>query len=138
MSLVGKKNIGNLQDGIKKRVSVVYDFAVDTGAIKDYDVLENVGGSDMLVELIYCHVETALTSATDFDIDLGVGDGGAELWSDNAKAVYPIDAVVLAATANTKVVLVNGAKIVLGVETAAITAGKMHMVFEYINTEFNT
>lgn len=109
-------------------VRVEYDFANDTGAVADYDVL--TAGGAILVEYVGCDVETALTSGTDFDIDLGKSAGGSEFWSDNAKAVYALDAQVGPAAGETKIVeLAEGEKIVMGIETAAATAGKMHMMF---------
>lgn len=108
-------------------VTVTYDFSVDGGAVADYDVL--IADGSLLVAHAVTDVETALTSATDFDIDLGKGAGGAEFWSDNAKAVYALDAQVLSATPGTFVELADGEKIVMGIETAAATAGKMHMKF---------
>lgn len=114
---------GNAMDLVR----VTYDFAVDGGAVADYDVFTASG--NLLVELVCADVETALTCGTDFDIDLGKGAGGAEFWSDNAKAVYAIDLQPLAATPGTIVELADGEKIVMGIETAAATAGKMHMIF---------
>lgn len=108
-------------------VTVTYDFSVDGGAVADYDVL--IADGSLLVMHLVTDVETALTSATDFDIDLGKSAGGTEFWSDNAKAVYAIDAQVLSATPGTFVELADTEKIVMGIETAAATAGKMHMKF---------
>lgn len=125
--LADHKTIGASFGNASQLVRVTYDFAADTGAIADYDVITADGA--MLVEYICTDVETALTCATDFDIDLGKTAGGVEWWSDNAKAVYAIDAQVNQATAGTILELADGEKIVLGVETAAITAGKMHMLF---------
>ena len=106
-------------------VRVEYDFANDTGDVADYDVLTADGS--MLVEYVNTDVVTALTSGTDFDIDLGKAAGGIEFWSDNAKAVYPLDGQVVALVP--MVELADGEKIVMGIETAAATAGKMVMIF---------
>jgi len=106
-------------------VRVEYDFDNDTGDVADYDVLTADGA--MLVEFVGCDVQTALTSGTDFDIDLGKSAGGAELCSDNAKAVYALDAQVVSLVPIVE--LASGEKVVMGIETAAATAGKMIMTF---------
>jgi hypothetical protein len=112
-----------------KLVRVTYDFDQDGGAIADYDVLTADGSC--LVEYVNCDVEEALTCDTDFDIDLGKGAGGVQFWSDNAKAVYAIDAQVGPATATARMVeLADGEKIVMGIETGAASGGRMHMMFK--------
>jgi len=138
MALANKKNIGNIQNGKKEIISVEYDFANDTGDIDDYDVLENIGDNDMIVELLEIHVETAVTSGGAANLDLGVGDGGVEILSDEDATTGQMTADLILLSATPKVVLTNGDKIVFGIETAALTAGKFHMVFEVRNTQFNT
>ncbi len=121
------KTVGAPFGNATEIVTVTYDFSVDGGAVADYTVLTADGS--VLVQHIVTDVETALTSATDFDIDLGKNAGGTEFWSDNAKAVYALDAQVLSATPGTFVELADGETITMGIETAAATAGKMHMKF---------
>jgi len=128
MSLADKKIVGAPFGNEAKLVTVTYDFSVDGGAVADYDVIEADGS--ILVEYVNCDVETALTCGTDFDIDLGKEDGGAELWSDNAKAIYAIDLQPVAVTPGLFIELADGESIVMGIETAAATAGKMHMMFK--------
>jgi hypothetical protein len=107
-------------------VRVVYDFAKDTGAIANYDLL--IAQNAMIVKLISADVKTAVTSADAVAIDLGKGNGGAQFWADKLKAALAINvqdvgtggAVALAATD----------KIVMGVKTHAITAGKIEFIFE--------
>ena len=124
-TLTDHKTVGLPFRNDSEIVRVEYDFANDTGAVADYDVL--TAGGSILVEYIGCDVETALTCDTDFDIDLGKSAGGAEFWSDNAKAVYALDAQVVSAVPIVE--LADGEKIVMGLETAAATAGKMIMIF---------
>jgi hypothetical protein len=111
----------------QRLVTVTYDFSKDGGAVADYDVLTADG--DLLVQLVCADVEAAFTCATDFDIDLGKGAGGTEFWSDKAKAGFALDTQAIADTPGTIVELADGEKIVMGVETAAITAGKAHLKF---------
>ena len=125
--LSDKKIVGAPFGNECKLVVVEYDFDVDGGAVADYDVIEADGS--LLVEFFNADVETALTCATDFDIDLGKSAGGVEFWSDLAKASFAIDAQVNSANPGAMVELADGEKIVMGIETAAATAGKMHLMF---------
>lgn len=138
MSLDAKKNVGAPAYNAEELITVVYDFSVDGGSVADYDVLENTGTDDMVVELDHIHVETAVTSAGALVADLGKGDGGTEFVSDVGKATLAADAIVNADTAGTKVVLSTNEKVVLGIEAAAATAGKFYMVFKIKRARFNT
>jgi len=125
--LNGHMTLGAPFSNASELVSITYDFSVDTGAVADYDVITADG--NLLVELVNIDVEAALTSATDFAIDLGKDAGGVEFRSNSAKAVFALDAQVPADTVGTIVELADGEKIVMGIETAAATAGKMHMMY---------
>jgi hypothetical protein len=135
MALADKKFIGGASgtDGVwstgEEWIKVEYDFDNDTGAIADYDVLENDSGVDFVITDFYCFVETAATSGTDFDIDLGIDDGGTEIWSDKAKAGFAINTIVGMDTA-APVYFADGTAVVMGIETATATAGKWHMYFK--------
>lgn len=130
MSLSDKKNIGAPAYGSEQLIHVEYDFAVDGGATSDLDIVENTGTDDLVISLDRVEVETSVTSGGAVTIDMGKGDGGTDFWSDQLKGTLLIDTVVQADTAETRVILANGEKIVLGIEVAAITAGKIHMVFK--------
>lgn len=110
-----------------KLVSVEYDFSKDAGAIADYDVITADGA--MLVELKNIDVEAALTSGGALVLDLGKGAGGTEFLSDKAVGDMSLDAQVAPDTPGTFVELADGEKIVMGIEAAAATAGKFHMMF---------
>lgn len=129
MSLDNKKNIGAPASNAREMVKVVYDFAVDGGSIADYDVLENTGTDEVVISLDRIEVETAVLSAGALVADLGKSDGGTEFKSDLAKATMAADAILTSDTAETHVSLANGEKIVLGIEAAAATAGKIAMYF---------
>lgn len=110
-------------------VRVTYDFSVDGGAVADYDVFTSSG--DMLVELVSIDCQTALTAATNSVVDLGKGAGGTEFLSDlDAASGISVDVQTPADTAGTVVELADGEKIVMGVEVAAITAGKLVFLFK--------
>lgn len=108
-------------------VSVEYDFSNDGGSVADYDVITASG--DLLVEFFNADVETAVTSGGALVADLGKGAGGTEFWSDKAVAALTLDAQVPPDSASQLVELADGEKIVLGIEAAAATAGKFHMMF---------
>jgi len=127
MSLADKKYVGAQFEKDAEIIRVRYDFSVDGGAVKDYDVLEASG--KCIVRFEYAHVSTAVTSADALVADLGKGDGGTEFWSDKGKAALSLEALVLADTANTCVELEAGEKVVLGIEAFAATAGVIDFVF---------
>ena len=127
MSLTAKKTVGVPFSNDFDMIRVEYDFDADGGALGDYDVLELE--DDAMVELVSANVETALTSAGAAVLDLGVGDGGTEIWSDNAYTDFTEGAAVLA-DAFGVIKVAAGGKIVLGIEGAALTDGKFSMVFK--------
>lgn len=107
-------------------VRVVYDFSVDGGTVADYDVL--VADSSCVVKLLHMSVKTAVTSGGSLVLDLGKGVGGTEFFSDKAVAALTLDSVHCT-SAPAAVQLDSGEKIVMGIEGAAATAGKLEMVF---------
>lgn len=113
----------------KEIVRVVYDFAEDTGAVADYDVL--TADSKCVAKLLHMTVKTAVTSGGSLVLDLGKGAGGTEFFSDKAVAALTLDSVHVT-SAPAAVVLASGDKIVMGIEAAAATAGKVEMVFELV------
>jgi hypothetical protein len=127
MSLANKKIVGGGFENREQLVVVEYDFDNDTGAAADYDVLEADGSC--VVELKRIDVETACTSGGSMVMDLGKGDGGTEFKSDLAVASLSLDAQIAADTVGTMVELADGEKIAMGIEVAALTAGKFKMVF---------
>jgi len=125
--LVDKKVVGAPFSNEAQLVRVTYDFAVDGGAIADYDVLEADG--DILVEFLVADVKTAVTSADAILFDLGKGAGGGEFWTDVLKGTLILDAQVPSEVAGAFVELADGEKIVMGVEAFAATAGKIQFLF---------
>lgn len=132
--LVGKKKIGPEFSNAQEIVKVIYDFAADTGAVADYDVLEAAG--PVLVKLAGVFVETAVTSGGSLVVDLGKGAGGTDFWSDKAVAALTVNSVHgVDSAADKAVYLASGEKIVLGLEVAAATAGKVHFIFEVMKAK---
>jgi hypothetical protein len=136
-SLVDKKFIGggsnsnaDFFSNEEQWIKVRYDFDADAGATGDYEVLENESASvAYVVTDFYAHVQTDVTTASDVDVDLGIGAGGTEFLSDWDAPGATADAIVGMDTA-TPVKLAASGKIVVGIETGAITAGVVDMYFK--------
>jgi len=126
--LADVKTVGPMFGNAQEIVRVTYDFAVDGGSIADYDVL--VAGGDVIVELMDVDVKKAVTSSDAVVIDLGKGAGGVDFWSDVVKGNLTLDAQVPSANEGRHVELSSGEKIVLGVESFAITAGSLQFIFK--------
>ena len=124
--LKNKKLVGAPFSNQKELVKVVYDFAQDTGAIADYDVL--VADGDIYVQLVNVNVITAVTSADACLLDLGKGAGGVEFWSDKLKGALTLASQQGGSLAVVKLAATE--KIVLGVEAFDLTAGKLEFIFE--------
>jgi hypothetical protein len=125
--LADKKVVGAPFGNASEIVRVTYDFAVDGGAVADYDVLE--ADSNILVQLVTADVKTAVTSADAILFDLGKGAGGGEFWTDVVKGTLLLDAQVVSEVAGAVVELADGEKIVMGIEAFAATAGKITFTF---------
>lgn len=126
MSLKDKKYIGAMFEKDAEVIRVTYDFAKDTGAQADYDVLEAQG--NCIVRFEYAIGRTSVVGST-ANLDLGKADGGTEFWSDADGPSIAADAFDYSDTVGTCVELTDGEKIVLGIENADLTAGVFDMVF---------
>jgi len=127
--LADKKMVGAEFQKSFEIVRVQYNYANDTGAQADYDVLEAAGAC--VVKLLHAHVKTAVTSGGSLVMDLGKEAGGTEFWSNKAVANLTLDSMhaVDAIAGTSGVELTEGEKIVLGIEAADGTAGKIEFVF---------
>lgn len=111
-------------------IPVVYDFAADGGEIEDNIVL--TAGADLMIMDFYLVVATTVVGVG-VNVDLGVGAGGAEILSDRdgPALVETTGANLFVADAAMLPLYVPAAgTIQMGVETAAITAGKFTMYFK--------
>ena len=127
MALADVKTVGGGFSNEAQYVRVVYDFGVDTGAIKDYDIL--VSDGSCLVELVNMDFEVAGTSGGASVMDVGKDDGGTQFKSDLAVASMTLDAQIASDNPGTIVELADGEKIVMGIEAATLTAGKIVYLF---------
>lgn len=125
MAVKDKKIVGAPFGNSSELVHVTWDFAVDGGAIKDYDLLEADG--TVILEFLGADVKTAVTSADAILIDLGKNDGGVEWWSDKLKGALTLAAQE--AGSLSPLLLTDGQKIVMGIEAFVATAGKITFKF---------
>jgi len=92
MAVLADKKLGGAGfSNAKELVRVVYDFAVDGGAVADYDVFE--ADADCVVSLKHMAVKTAVTSGGSLVLDLGKSAGGTEFFSDKAVAAMTLNSV---------------------------------------------
>jgi len=122
--LADKKVVGAPFSNASDKVIVEYNFADDTGGVANYDVLEADGAIVCCLE--YIEVVTAVTSAGACQIDLGVDAGGQGYAKEIGKSRLSIGSIV---EINKCFKLADAEKVVMGIKVAAITAGKLKLVF---------
>ena len=128
--LADKKTLGAPFNNAAELVRVVYDFARDGGALADYDVFE--AQSACVVQLKHMAVKTAVTSGGALVLDLGKNAGGTEFFSDKALAALTLNSLHVT-SGPAAIRLAAGDKVVLGIEGAAATAGKLEIVLEVVS-----
>lgn len=121
-----QKKVGAPFPNASEMVRVVYDFAVDGGAIGDLAAL--VATDKVVVSLKHAHVLAAVTSEGAITVSLGSEATGDEFMDGTLKAALGIG-VVLAGEGG-RVLLAVGEKIELALGVADATAGKIEFVFE--------
>jgi hypothetical protein len=124
-TLVGAKKVGPEFGKTQELVTVIYDFAADGGEVENNIVLTAQG--KCVVKLHHINVLTSFTSGGAVEVSLGKGAGGTEFMSAVLKATLVANYVAASAT---PIKLAAAETVQLGVAVAAITAGKMEMVFE--------
>ena len=122
-TLADAKTLGKQFSNAEVWHRVTYDFSVDGGEVEDN--IAFTAADDFVILDFYAYVETAATSGGSAVMDLGIGAGGTELWSDKAVADLAIGTVHGMDTA-APLKLASAGTIQFGVETAALTAGKIH------------
>ena len=135
-ALVGVKNIGgsSSNEGLfsneERWIQAVYNFASDTGAQADLDVLVNGSSTiNYVITDFFAYVDTGLTSGGSAVLDLGISAGGTEFWSDKAFGALTLGVVAGMGTA-APVKLPASGKVVVGLEAADLTAGKITFNFK--------
>lgn len=107
-----------------------YDFALDGGATADtYKLVDFPDGAACRLVGVVC--KTALTSGGAATISLGLAGGtGAEMLSAEAFGSFAAANDFVAGIAGATGVVADD--IVMSIGTAALTAGKLEFIFEYV------
>lgn len=122
----------------KQIVKTVYDFSKDAGATGALDIFE--ASSDIVITGFYAKVLTTCTSGGSMVLDVGVSGGDTDILLDGV-AVASLTAnsmhipPVVEGTPNVLALpmkLASGGKIIQTIGTAALTAGKIEYVFEFM------
>lgn len=118
---------------------VVYDFSVDGGATGALDIF--TAGADVVLTGFFAYVKTACTSGGAATVALGVTGSTSLFTSTTGGAVANLTAnavlqpLFTEAAPNTYSMprrLASGDKVLMTIGTAALTAGKIEYVLEYI------
>lgn len=125
-----KKTIGPSFPNAAEIVRVVYDFAVDGGAIGALDAIEAT--DTCVVSMKHAHVISAVTSDGAVEFSIGSEANTNEFLNAEVKADLAENDVL--SSVGSKVRLVSGDKIQLDIAVAAITAGKVEFVFEVVKS----
>lgn len=111
-------------------VRVVYDFSVDAGAVGALDLLTVSKAS--VVRLKHLVVKTACTSGGSATVAVGVTGATTAFVDATEGAVANLTANAVVDGASAPKYCAAGAKCVLTIGTAALTAGKVEAVFEVV------
>ena len=130
-ALKGAKTVGAPFSNTVEVVRVVYDFAVDGGEVEDNTVFTADGA--LLVRCVGVDVTTAFTSGGAATVDLGKGTAGTDFISAEAYTTFTAGGFY-ASESSGWVKLANTNVINLGVNVAALTAGKCEFIFEVAQT----
>lgn len=141
MAAVAKaKNIGPVFRNELQVERVVYDFSVDGGATGALDLF--TAGADVVLHGFHAYVKTACTSGGSATVAVGVTGATSAFVTTTAGAVASLTAnAVLGAgltegTPNTAALprrLASGDKVLMTIGTAALTAGKIEFVIQYMS-----
>lgn len=142
-TLAKHKTIGTVFGNEVVVERVVYDFAVDGGAAAALDIF--TAGADIVLLGFHAYVKTTATSGGSATLKVGVtGDDDLFMTTTEgavanltANAVLQAKPVLTEGTPNTVVWpfprrLPSGEKILQTIGTAALTAGKVEYVLEYM------
>lgn len=144
MATVAKhKTIGTVFSNEMVTERVVYDFSVDAGATGALDIF--TAGADIVLTGFHAYVKTTATSGGSATLKVGVtGDDDLFMTTTEgavanltANAVLQAKPVLAEGTPNTVTWpfprrLASGDKILQTIGTAALTAGKVEYVLQYV------
>lgn len=111
-----------------ERVTIEYDFAKDGGAVAALDLLKVKEAS--IVEMAYMKVKTTCTSAGSATVSIGATSDVAGMVAATAVASLTAGAVIYGAALDASHKLAADAVIQMDIAVAALTAGKIEVVFD--------
>lgn len=109
---------------------VVYDFAVDGGSVGALDLM--TAGSDLVIKSAHAYVKTACTSGGSATVAFGITGSTTAFVDATAGAVANLTANAVLGAAEPPIRLASGNKVLMTIGTAALTAGKIEFVIEYM------
>lgn len=117
-----------------KLVETVYDFTADTGAIADYTLTAGAD-VDLMVKLVAVKVETGVTGGVGALVTVETSATADAFLNSEPFATFAVGAVVIPENATTGgtagfVKVAADATLQLSIEVAALTAGKLTLVWE--------
>jgi hypothetical protein len=130
MAALGNAKLNHFVGSAGKHiVEVVYDFAVDGGAVGTLDVFEAKEG--MIVTDVVTQVLTTCTSGGSATLILGVVGGDVDAFlASTAVASLTANATFPQAAAGVDLYLAANGKVGMAIGTAALTAGKIKFYIE--------
>lgn len=114
--------------GDKEIIEIVYDFAVDAGAVAALDVLKLKQAS--IITSCYFVVQTTCTSGGSATVSLGKSGDAAGLIAATAVASLTAGAVIYGSAPDASNTMAADAIIQMDTAVAALTAGKIKIVIE--------
>jgi hypothetical protein len=117
----------------KEVVRVVYDFAKDAGATGALDLFTADG--DIVITHAHATVKTTATSGGSATVIWGLTGDTNRFMDTTAGAVANLTAAAVISPASADLVpikLASGDKVLMTIGTAALTAGKIEFVMEYM------
>lgn len=109
---------------------VVYDFAVDGGSVGALDLM--TAGADLVIKSAHAYVKTACTSGGSATVAFGITGSTTAFVDATAGAVANLTANAVLGAAEPPIRLASGSKVLMTIGTAALTAGKIEFVIEYM------
>ncbi len=120
------KKIGGGFTNALEKLELEYDFANDGGAQGTVDLGE--ADADMVIHEAYTKVKAAVTSGGDPTLDIGsTGDPNA-IMAAEVKANLGLNVISKGDSASVQLKVAKGDKILLTINTADLTAGKLRVV----------
>jgi hypothetical protein len=114
----------------RELVRITYDYSVDGGSVGALDIFK--AKEKCVVKLAEMYVKTACTSGGSATVSVGKTGDLAGMVAATAVASLTADAVILGAALDASHVLAADDIVKMDIAVAALTAGKIEMVFEVI------